>query len=110
MPDSGPLIITYSIVNFDSFLPEAMLTSRVDLLGIDEGVVATKTVGELVSTLTDPREMKAARDLVREAMDTFERAANLKFIEVADNAHVTGNIRIVFLHEKVPDVMASISS
>jgi len=109
MPESGPLIITYSIVNIASLLPEAMLTRQVNLTDRQEGVV-TRTVGELVSTLTDPREMKAARDLVREAMDTFERAANLKFIEVADNAHVVGNIRIVFLHEKAPDVLANISS
>lgn len=110
MPDSGPLIITYSIVNIASLLPEAMLTRQINLTDRHQGVVTTKTVGELVSTLTDPNEMKAARDLVREAMDTFERAANLKFIEVADNAHVVGNIRIVFLHEKAPDVLANISS
>ena len=110
MPDSGPLIITYSIVNIDSLLPEAILTRRVDLTDRQEELVKTRTVGELVSTLTDPNEMKTARELVREAMDTFERAANLKFIEVADNAHVVGNIRIVFLHEKIPDVFANIAS
>ena len=115
MPDSGPLIITYSIVNIASLLPEAMLTRKIDLLERSQrdggqDVVTTKTRGELVSTLTDPREMKAARDLVREVLDAFERAANLKFIEVADNAHVVGNIRIAFLHEKIPDVLASTSS
>ena len=119
MPDSGPLVLTYSIVNLDSLLPEIVLQfggkvferpppgspgSRPKETGEE------RKLSELVSLFTDPREMKAARELVREALDEFEKAANLKFIEVADNQHVSANLRFVFLHTRDSDTHTGIPS
>ena len=117
MPEAEPLIITYSIVNAESILPDALLNRVVPVKIKDETedpakdpAISQAKVGTLIKRFTDATEMKSMRMLTRDALDEFEKAANLKFVEVADNQYVTGNLRIVIISKYRPDMMIEMAS
>ena len=76
MPKTGPLTLTYSLL-----IP---------------GKISNFTYSR--NYLTTSEKIAAIRRDLRQAFDEFERAANLKFIEVDESADLRGDIRVV-----VPD-------
>ena len=52
------------------------------------------TLRSLLNPFADKAELDAFRGLVRKALDEFEAAANIKFVEVADNHHSVGDLRL----------------
>ena len=109
MPETGPLIITYSIVNAESILSDALL-NRVVTVKTEDPAISQVKVGTLINRFTDATDMKSMRMLTRDALDEFEKVANLKFEEVADNQYVTGNLRIVIISKYRPDMMIEMAS
>lgn len=71
MPETGPLVITYSLMVL--------------------GKVSSYKPGN--AFLTTPERIAAMRRDIRLAFDEFERAANLKFIEVDEAEGLRGEIR-----------------
>ena len=87
-----PLIITWSIYNAESILRSQYAFKPVTIqLGDAE---RQATLRSLLNPFTDKAELDAFRGQVRKALDEFEAAANIKFVEVADNHHSAGDLRL----------------
>lgn len=91
--DDAPLIITWSIFNQNSIL-HSQTAFRPITIKLKSEEIRDTTMRSLLNPFTNQDELDAFRQQIKNALAQFEKAANIKFVEVADNSQTVGDFRL----------------